>query len=230
MNLSYLIYMLPAFLLSLWAQSKVKGAFSKWGQLPNTHRLTGVDTAEQLKPRVGLQNVTVNRIAGNLTDHYDPRNETLSLSQGVADVPSIAAMAITAHELGHALQDKEGYGPMRLRSIIVPIVGLGSNLGIILVMIGFALQISGLTWLGIILFSGTALFSLVTLPVELDASKRARKILEDSGLVVTDEERKGVDDMLKAAAWTYVAGLVTSLVQIIYYISMAGRASGSRRS
>ncbi|HSN94659.1 MAG TPA: zinc metallopeptidase [Anaerolineaceae bacterium] len=230
MNLSYLIFMLPAFLLSLWAQSKVKGAFSKWSQLPNTHRVTGVDTAEHLKPRIGLQNVTVGRIEGTLTDHYDPRNDSLSLSQGVADVPSIAAMAITAHELGHALQDKEGYGPMRLRSTIVPIVGLGSNIGIILVMIGIALQITGLTWIGIILFSGTALFSLVTLPVELDASNRARKMLDDSGLVVSEEERKGVDDMLKAAAWTYVAGLVTSLVQIFYYISMAGRASGSRRS
>jgi Zn-dependent membrane protease YugP len=230
MNLSYLIYMLPAFLLSLWAQTKVKGAFSKWSQIPNAHKVTGFETAEQLKTRVGLQNVTVKRIEGSLTDHYDPRDDSLSLSQGVADVPSIAAMAITAHELGHALQDKEGYGPMRLRSAIVPIVGLGSNIGLILVMIGIVLQIAGLTWLGIILFSGTALFSLVTLPVELDASNRARKMLTESGLVGSEQERQGVDDMLKAAAWTYVAGLLTSLVQIFYYISMAGRASGSRRS
>jgi Zn-dependent membrane protease YugP len=230
MDLSYLLYMLPALLLSLWAQTKVKGAFSKWSQLPNTHKVTGVETAEHLKTRVGLQSVSVKRVEGTLTDHYDPRNDSLSLSQGVADVPSIAAMAITAHELGHALQDKEGYGPMRLRSAIVPIVGLGSNLGLILVMIGIALQIAGLTWLGIILFSGTALFSLVTLPVELDASNRARKMLDESGLVVSEQERQGVDDMLKAAAWTYVAGLLTSLVQIFYYISMAGRASGSRRS
>jgi Zn-dependent membrane protease YugP len=230
MDLSYLLYMLPAFLLSLWAQTKVKSAFSKWSQLPNTHKLTGVETAEQLKTRVGLQNVTVKPIAGTLTDHYDPRDDSLSLSQGVADVPSIAAMAITAHELGHALQDKEGYGPMRLRSAIVPIVGLGSNIGLILVMIGIVLQIAGLTWLGIILFSGTALFSLVTLPVELDASNRARKMLNESGLVGSEQERQGVDDMLKAAAWTYVAGLLTSLIQIFYYISMAGRASGSRRS
>ena len=230
MDLSYLLYMLPAFLLSLWAQTKVKGAFTKWSQLPNTHQVTGIETAEHLKPRVGLQNVTVKRIQGTLTDHYDPRDDSLSLSQGVADVPSIAAMAITAHELGHALQDKEGYGPMRLRSAIVPMVSLGSNIGLILVMVGIFLQIAGLTWLGIILFSGTALFSLVTLPVELDASNRARKMLDDTGLVVSEQERKGVDDMLKAAAWTYVAGLLTSLVQIFYYISMAGRASGRRRS
>ncbi len=230
MDLSYLLYMLPALILSFWAQTKVKGAFSKWGQLPNTHKVTGMETAEHLKPRVGLDNVTLKRIQGTLTDHYDPRNDSLALSQGVADVPSIAAMAITAHELGHALQDKEGYGPMRLRSAIVPIVSLGSNIGIILFMIGLVLQITGLTWLGVLLFSGTALFSLVTLPVEFDASKRARKMLEDNGLVVSEQDRKGVDDMLSAAAWTYVAGLLTSLAQIFYYISIAGRASGSRRS
>ncbi len=230
MNFTYLIFMLPALILSFWAQSRVKSAFTKWSQLPNTHRVTGLETAEHLKPRVGLQNVTLSRVKGTLTDHYDPSNDTLALSQGVADAPSIAAMAITAHELGHALQDKEGYGPMRLRTAIVPIVGLGSNLGLILVMVGIVLQIAGLTWLGIILFSGTALFSLVTLPVEFDASNRARKMLDDTGLVVSEEERKGVDDMLKAAAWTYVAGLLTSLAQIFYYISMAGRASGSRRS
>lgn len=230
MDLSYLLYMLPALILSFWAQTKVKSAFSKWGQLPNTHKVTGMETAEHLKPRVGLDNVTLKRIQGTLTDHYDPRNDSLALSQGVADVPSIAAMAITAHELGHALQDKEGYGPMRLRSAIVPIVSLGSNIGIILFMIGLVLQITGLTWLGVLLFSGTALFSLVTLPVEFDASKRARKMLEDNGLVVSEQDRKGVDDMLSAAAWTYVAGLLTSLAQIFYYISIAGRASGSRRS
>lgn len=230
MDLSYLLYMLPAILLSLWAQTKVKGAFSKWGNLPNTNKVTGIETAEHLKPRIGLPDLSLRRVQGTLTDHYDPRNDSLSLSQGVADVPSIAAMAITAHELGHALQDKEGYGPMRLRSAIVPIVGLGSNIGLIMVMVGIALQMTGLTWLGIILFSGTALFSLVTLPVEFDASNRARKILEDTGLIVSDQDRKGVDEMLKAAAWTYVAGLLTSIAQIFYYISIAGRASGSRRS
>lgn len=230
MDLSYLLYMLPALILSFWAQSKVKGAFKKWSQVPNTHKVTGMETAEHLKPRVGLQNVSLKRIQGTLTDHYDPRNDSLALSQGIADVPSIAAMAIAAHELGHAMQDKEGYGPMRLRSAIVPIVSFGSNIGIILFMIGLALQITGLTWLGVLLFSGTALFSLVTLPVEFDASKRARKMLEDTGLVVSEQDRKGVDDMLSAAAWTYVAGLLTSLAQIFYYISIAGRASGSRRS
>ena len=229
MYFNSLLYMLPGLLLALWAQARVKGAFSKWSKVRNYLNLTGEDTAEQLKARTGLENVRVTRIAGTLTDHYDPRNKTLGLSQGVADAPSVASMAITAHELGHARQDLEGYGPMRLRSAIVPMVGIGSNIGVILVMIGIVLQLSGLAWAGIILFSGTALFSLVTLPVEINASQRAMAMLADNGLVVNAEEQKGVKEVLNAAAWTYVAGLATSLLQLFYYISLAGRASGRRR-
>jgi Zn-dependent membrane protease YugP len=230
MNFTYLIFMIPGLLLSLWAQSKVKGAYSKWGRIQNSNNITGMDSAVHLKSRVGLENVTLTRVQGELTDHYDPSKDTLALSQGVADVSSVAAMAIAAHELGHALQDKHSYGPMRLRSAIVPLVGLGSNLGMILVMAGLALQMASLFNIGIILFSSTTLFSLVTVPVELDASKRARAMLSDNGLVRTEEERKGVDEVLSAAAWTYVAGLVTSLLQLVYYMSMAGRASGNRRN
>jgi Zn-dependent membrane protease YugP len=188
-----------------------------------------MDTAEQLKPRVGLENVRVTRTKGTLTDHYDPRNDTLALSQGVADQPSVAAMAITAHELGHAMQDKTSYGPMRLRSAIVPLVSFGSNIGIFMVMIGVVLSIANLAMIGVILFSSTAVFSLITLPVELDASKRARQMLDQTGLVANEEERKGVKQVLEAAAWTYVAGLATSILQLLYYISVAGRASGRRR-
>lgn len=230
MDLTYLIFMIPGLLLSLWAQAKVKGAYNKWGRVQNSNNITGMDTAIHLRPRVGLENISLTRISGELTDHYDPSKDTLALSQGVAEVPSVAAMAITAHEMGHALQDKDGYGPMRLRSAIVPLVGLGSNLGLILVMAGLALQMMSLFNIGIILFSTTTVFTLITLPVELDASKRARVILADNGLVRTDEERKGVDEVLTAAAWTYVAGLVTSLMQLFYYMSMAGRASGNRRN
>lgn len=230
MNLEYLLYMIPGLLLSLFAQFKVKGAYSKWSEVRNYHNLTGLDTAEQLKPRVGLENVKVTRTQGTLTDHYDPRNDTLALSQGVADQPSVAAMAITAHELGHAMQDKTSYGPMRLRSAIVPVVSFGSNFGIILVMIGVLLSMANLATIGVILFSSTAVFSLITLPVELDASKRAREMLDQTGLVANEEERKGVKQVLDAAAWTYVAGLATSVLQLLYYISVAGRASGSRRN
>ena len=229
MNFEYLLYMIPGLLLSLFAQSKVKSAYSKWSQVRNYHNLTGMDTAEQLKPRVGLENVKLTRTQGTLTDHYDPRNDTLALSQGVADQPSVAAMAITAHELGHAMQDKTSYGPMRLRSAIVPVVSFGSNIGIFLVMIGVVLSMANLATIGVILFSSTAVFSLVTLPVELDASKRAREMLDQTGLVANAEERGGVKQVLDAAAWTYVAGLATSVLQLLYYMSVAGRASGRRR-
>jgi len=229
MYFEYLLYMIPGLLLSLFAQSKVKSAYNKWSQVRNYHNLTGLETAEQLKPRVGLENVKVTRTRGTLTDHYDPRNDTLALSPEVADQPSVAAMAITAHELGHAMQDKTSYGPMRLRSMIVPLVSFGSNIGIILVMIGVLLSLSNLATIGVVLFSSTAVFSLVTLPVEIDASKRARAMLDQTGLVANEEERVGVKQMLDAAAWTYVAGLATSLLQLMYYISVAGRASGRRR-
>jgi hypothetical protein len=229
MNFEYLLYMIPGLLLSLFAQSKVKSAYAKWSQVRNYHNLTGMDTAEQLKPRVGLENVKLTRTKGTLTDHYDPRNDTLALSQGVADEPSVAAMAITAHELGHAMQDKTSYGPMRLRGAIVPGVSFGSNLGIFLVMIGVLLSLANLATIGVILFSSTAVFSLITLPVELDASKRAREMLDQTGLVANAEERGGVKQVLDAAAWTYVAGLATSILQLLYYMSVAGRASGRRR-
>jgi len=229
MYFEYLLYMIPGLLLSLFAQSKVKSAYNKWSQVRNYHNLTGLETAEQLKPRVGLENVKVTRTKGTLTDHYDPRNDTLALSPEVADQPSVAAMAITAHELGHAMQDKTSYGPMRLRSMIVPLVSFGSNIGIILVMIGVLLSLSNLATIGVVLFSSTAVFSLITLPVEIDASKRARAMLDQTGLVANEEERVGVKQMLDAAAWTYVAGLATSLLQLMYYISVAGRASGRRR-
>lgn len=230
MYFEYFLYMIPGLLLSLFAQTKVKSAYNKWSQVRNYHNLTGNETAEQLKPRVGLENVKVTRTQGTLTDHYDPRNDTLALSQGVADQASVSAMAITAHELGHALQDKEGYGPMRLRSAIVPLVSFGSNIGVVLVMIGVMLSLANLATVGVILFSTTALFSLVTLPVELDASKRACVMLDQTGLVTSEEERKGVKQVLDAAAWTYVAGLATSIMQLLYYISVAGRASGRRRN
>ncbi|MGI6251168.1 MAG: zinc metallopeptidase [Anaerolineaceae bacterium] len=229
MNLNYLIFMLPGLLLSLWAQSRVKGAYSKWSQVRNSNNVTGMETAELLKPRVGLQNVQLGRTKGQLSDHYDPTKDTLALSKAVADHPSVAAMAITAHELGHALQDKEGYGPMRLRSAIVPLVSIGSNIGMLLVMVGLALSMMSLFKIGIILFASTSVFSLVTLPVELNASNRARAMLQEQGLVRSEEERKGVDQVLTAAAWTYVAGLVTSLLQLFYFISLAGRGSSRRR-
>lgn len=225
---NYIIYMLPAFILTMVAQIYVKSAYSKWSQVRNYHNLTGIEAAQQLTARVGLSDIQLKRTQGNLTDHYDPRDNTLALSQGVADQPTVAALAITAHELGHAMQDRDNYGPMKLRSAIVPMVNIGSNLGWILLMIGLVLRLANLAWMGVILFSAGALFSLITVPVELNASKRARQMLTSTGLVVNAEEEKGVSAVLNAAALTYVAGLATLLLQVLYFGSMVG-GLGRRR-
>ncbi len=218
----YFIYMLPALILSVVAQLYVNSAYSKWSKVRNYHNLTGTDTAEQLISRLGMNDIRLTRIRGTLSDHYDPRNHTLALSEGVAEQPSIAAMAIAAHELGHAQQERDGYGPLRLRSALVPLVNIGSTFGWFLLLIGLILQVSGLAQLGVILFSAGAIFSLVTLPVELNASKRAKQMLAENGLVVNEEEKKGVASVLNAAALTYVAGLATSLLQLFYFASLAG--------
>lgn len=218
----YFIFMIPALILSIGSQLYVNSAYSKWSKVRNYHNLTGTDTAEQLISRLGMNDIRLTSARGTLSDHYDPRNHTLALSQGVADQPSVAAMAIAAHELGHAQQERDGYGPLRLRSALVPMVNIGSTLGWFMILLGLILQVSGLAQLGVILFSAGAIFSLVTLPVELNASKRAKQMLAENGLVVNEEEKKGVASVLNAAALTYVAGLVTSLLQLFYFASLAG--------
>jgi len=168
-------------------------------------------------------------VQGNLTDHYDPRSKVLRLSSGVYGQSSVAALAIAAHELGHAVQDKEEYFPLRLRAALVPAVNIGSYLGWILLMIGFFLQMTGIAWLGVIVFSGGALFALATLPVELDASSRARRLLSESGLIQTEDEMKGVSNVLNAAALTYVAALITAILQMFYWVSLVVGMGGRRR-
>ena len=168
----------------------------------------------------------VQGIAGNLTDHYDPRNKTLYPFQGVANVASVASVAIAAHELGHAMQDAEDYFPLRIRSALVPVVNIGSNLGWILIMIGLFLRFTELAWLGVLVFAGGAVFALFTLPVEFNASARAKQLLVQTGIIQTDEEQRGVNAVLNAAALTYVAGLITAILQLLYYVSLVG---GGRR-
>jgi hypothetical protein len=172
-----------------------------------------------------LYGVQIQGTPGEMTDHYDPRNKTVFLSQGVANSPSVAALAIAAHELGHAQQDAEGYFPLKFRGVLVPLVNIGSNLGWILIMIGLFLQLTQLAWIGILVFSGGALFALVTLPVEFDASARARRMLAESGIIQTDAEMRGVSNVLNAAALTYVAGLVTAVLQLLYYVSLVSGRS-----
>jgi Zn-dependent membrane protease YugP len=226
----YLIFMIPAFALMGFASWYVRHAYSKWSQVRASSGLTGHMAAQRLISTGNLYGVQVQGTAGQLSDHYDPRNKTLYLSQGVGDSPSVAAVAIAAHELGHAMQDAEEYFPMKIRSMLVPAVNIGSNLGWILIVIGLMLRSPNLAWIGVIVFSGGALFALATLPVELNASARAKELLYSTGIIQTEEERHGVNQVLNAAALTYVAGLVTAVMQLLYYVFLIGGIGGRRRS
>ena len=216
----YMIYMLPAFILMMITSAYVKSAYNKWSKVQASSRLTGAQAAQRLISAGGLYDVRVEGIRGNLTDHYDPRHKVLRLSEGVYQSPSVAAVAIAAHELGHAMQDHEGYFPLRLRAALVPAVNIGSYLGWILIFIGLLLNMTDLAWLGLIVFSGGALFALATLPVELNASARAKQLLLNSGVIYSQEELSGVNHVLNAAALTYVAGLITAVMQLLYFASL----------
>jgi len=218
--------MLPAFILMGLTSWYVKSSYNKWSRVQASSRLTGAQAAQRLLSTGSMYGVKIQTVAGNLTDHYDPRDKTLYLSPGVANVASVASVAIAAHELGHAMQDAEDYLPLRFRSALVPVVNIGSNLGWILIMIGLFLRLTNLAWLGIIIFAGGALFALATLPVEFNASARAKQLLVQTGIIQTDEEQRGVNAVLNAAALTYVAGLVTAILQLLYYVSLVG---GGRR-
>ena len=191
-------------------------------------RLTGAQVAQRLISASGLS-INLDGVRGKLTDNYDPRQKTLHLSEGVYNSPSVAALAITAHELGHAMQDRDGYFPLRLRAALVPAVNIGSYLGWILIFIGMIFRIANLSWLGVLVFSGGAIFALATLPVELNASARAKQLLTNSGMIVGDDERRGVNNVLNAAALTYVAGLFAAVMQLLYFVSLVGGMSGRRR-
>ncbi len=223
---TYLMYMIPAFILMAITSWYVKAAYNKWSQVPAKSRLTGAQAAQRLMSTGSMYGVQIQGVAGQMTDHYDPRNKTLYLSKGVANGTSVAALAIAAHELGHAMQDAEEYFPLKFRSALVPIVNIGSNLGWFLIMIGLFLRFTELAWLGVLIFAGGAVFSLATLPVEFNASSRAKQLLAQTGIIQTDEEIRGVNNVLNAAALTYVAGLITSILQLLYYVTLVG---GGRR-
>lgn len=225
---TYLLYMIPAFILVGLTSWYVKYSYTKWSRVQSMSRLTGAQAAQRLISISGIQGVQIQGTPGNLSDYYDPRNKTLYLSEGVANVASVASVAIAAHELGHAVQDAEDYFPMKIRSALVPAVNIGSSIGPILVIIGLVLQFVQLAWLGVFIFAGGALFALATLPVELNASARAKELLQASGIIQTDEERRGMNTVLNAAALTYVAGLVTAILNLLYYVSLVS-GSGRRR-
>lgn len=226
----YFILAIPGLLLTLWAQWRVNSTYDKFAKIRNARGITGIEAAEVLIRQAGLQGrVGIQGTPGKLSDHYDPRNRTLFLSPEVARGASVASLGITAHELGHAMQHAQNFGPLNLRMAIVPMVNIGTTLGYIVFFLGFCLatQAGGsaiIMWIGILLLSGTAIFSLITLPVEFDASNRAIKLLEASGLMVP-QEVQGARSVLSAAAWTYVAAAASSLLNLLYYVLLANRAS-----
>lgn len=227
---TYFIFAIPAMLFAMWAQWRVQSSFQKWSQVANAQRLNGADVARVLMQNEGLSHVQVERINGMLTDHYDPRGKVMRLSDGSLQ-PSVAAMAIVAHELGHAKQDKEGYFWLRARASIVGLANIGSNLGTLLFFAGIAIAAFAgrggglgytLALAGLVLFCGAVAFTLITLPVEFNASARARDMLQRNGLI-TAQEAAGVNDVLGAAAMTYVAAAAQSIAQLLYFLSILSR-------
>ncbi|MDR0963595.1 MAG: zinc metallopeptidase [Clostridium sp.] len=221
-DMLYVILVLPVMLFTIWAQWRVSHNFKKFSKQRTVNNVTGAQAAMMVLSRYNVTGVRIEQIAGNLTDHFDPKSNTIRLSQNVCNVPSVAAVGVAAHEAGHAVQYALGYGPMKIRAAIVPITSIGSKLSLPLVMIGLFFNLTGLINIGILLFGVVAVFQLVTLPVELNASRRATISLAHSQMLMR-EEIPGAKKVLWAAAMTYVAALALSLVQMLRYILLAAR-------
>lgn len=215
---TYLLFVfVPGTLLTLWAQSKVKGTYKRYSQVPSTMGMTGAQVAQTILSKMGVQGVKVEPVAGELTDHYDPGAKAVRLSQGIYSSTSLAAAAVAAHECGHVLQDVEDYKFMNVRAALVPAVNLGSRLGPILIIAGLMLSIFQLAWVGVFAFAAVLLFHVVTLPVEFDASRRALRLIDEYG-ILQGEENKGARAVLQAAAFTYVATAFVALLNLLYYV------------
>lgn len=226
----YLVFALPALLLGFWAQWKVQSAFREYSRYRTYSGLSGAEVARRVLDFNGLHNVRVEPSRGMLSDHYDPREKVLRLSQAVYASNSVAAAGVAAHEAGHAMQDREGYFALQARSAMVPTVQIGSWLGPILFMVGlFTVRMFGTTlaWIGLLIFAATAVFAIVTLPVEFNASKRAKEALVSQG-IVAQQEMKGVNRVLDAAAMTYVAGAAQAVSTLLYYFFLLTGMSRSR--
>jgi len=221
---SSIILLIPAFLLAMWAQFNVKSTFARYSKIRARKGSTAAEVCRMLLDKAGLSNVPVNRVAGHLSDHYDPLKRTVNLSESVYGSYSIASLGVAAHECGHAIQHSLGYSPLMLRNAIVPVVSLSSNLAIPLFFVGLLLSAAGLMTLGILLFTGVIVFHLVTLPVEFNASSRALAALGSTGTLSPDE-LTGARAVLRAAAWTYIAAAVMAAMQLLRLIILKNRRS-----
>jgi Zn-dependent membrane protease YugP len=218
----YWLLTLPALVFSIWAQYRVHSTFKKYSRVAVSSGMSGAEAARAVLRASGLEGLQIERHQGFLSDHYDPRTRTLRLSPDVHDGRSVSSVAVAAHEAGHSLQHAANYGPLALRSTLVPVVQIGSQLWFLPFVMGmFFNSLSFLMWVGIAMFAGVVLFQLVTLPTEFDASNRAKAVLVSAGIVRSEAERDGVAKVLGAAAMTYVAALVASLMQLIYMILRA---------
>lgn len=227
MDLSYIIFVVPALLLSMWAQFKVKSTFSKYSQVMNSRGISGAQMAAYILQQNNISDVKIGNIAGNLTDHYSPSEKVLRLSAPVYAQKSVSAVGVAAHECGHAIQHATKYGPLVLRSTLVPVANIGSAAGPALAVAGIVASIGILYYAGLILFGGAVLFYVVTLPVEFNASIRAVKIMEKSN-IFSKEELAGVKKVLTAAALTYVASALTSIGNLLRLVFIAGNRKNKR--
>ncbi len=220
---TYIMLAIPTFIFAMWAQFKVNSTYKKYSKVGSVRGMTGAEAARAILDRNELHNIRIEQIAGNLTDHYDPKNDVIRLSQGVYGSSSVAALGIAAHEAGHAIQHAQNYAPIRLREAIIPVSRIGSALSMPLVVIGLILPaFEMLIGIGIILFAFVTVFQIVTLPVEFNASSRAIAVLSENGYV-NEEESRGVRSVLSAAALTYVAALATSLVTLLRLLLLRRR-------
>ena len=215
-----IIIVIPALLLSMWAQASVKSTFSKYSKVMARANVTADSVAHSLLSLYGMSNMPVNHVSGSLTDHYDPRNRTLNLSDDVYGSRSIASIGVAAHETGHAIQHLEMYSPLVLRNSIVPVVNIATSASTPLFFLGLLMANSMLVTIGIMLFTAALVFHLVTLPVEINASSRALKLLEQTN-TLSPEELKGAKKVLTAAAWTYIAAALTSALTLVRMILIA---------
>jgi len=225
---SYVLIILPVLLFALWAQAGVRSAYSRYSKVRGARGYTGAQVARQILDQNGLYHIRVERVAGSLSDHYDPKSQVVRLSEGVYDSASISAVGIAAHECGHAVQHAQGYAPLKLRSAVIPVTNIGSQLAIPILLVGFLLNSYPLMLLGVFGYALMALFQLITLPVEFNASSRAMEVIAGSHILDEDEQR-GAKKVLRAAAMTYVAALASALAQLLRLLLMVGGRRNSRR-
>jgi uncharacterized protein len=223
----YFLFIGPALLLSLWASFRTKSAFNKYSRVRTMRGLTGAQAAQILLDRGGIHDVKIVATHGTLTDHYNPVTKTLALSEPVYGSSSVAAVGVACHEAGHAIQHARAYKPLWLRSALVPTAGIGSSIGYMVMLFGLLFSSTNMVLIGAMLFSAVLLFQVVTLPVEFDASARAKKLAFENGIVL-EQERAGMSKVLNAAALTYVAAAISTLMTLLYFLVRSGLLGGRR--